>query len=118
MKMLVPLDMNGKKIMNTNFDLKFTDIFKIKNCYVTPPSKTRFGILTRKSDNQQVSFSNPVVLHAIIVKKDFSGGNQYAEISGGRGFDHKKIRIDLNFKTHTTMEIFETGIRFFFPWYG
>ena len=29
MKMLVPLDMNGKKIMNTNFDLKFKDIFKI-----------------------------------------------------------------------------------------
>ena len=28
MKMLVPLDMNGKKIINTNFDLKFGDIFK------------------------------------------------------------------------------------------
>ena len=31
MKMLVPLDMNGKSIMNTNFDLKFSDIFKIEN---------------------------------------------------------------------------------------
>ena len=40
MKMLVPLDMNGKQILNTNFDLKFTDIFKIINCYVTPPSQT------------------------------------------------------------------------------
>ena len=33
MKMLVPLDMNGKKIMNTNFDLKFKDLFKIFKCY-------------------------------------------------------------------------------------
>ena len=31
MKMLVPLDMNGKKIMNTNFDLKFKDLFKVLN---------------------------------------------------------------------------------------
>ena len=29
MKMLVPLDMNEKKIMNTNFDLKFKDLFQI-----------------------------------------------------------------------------------------
>ena len=31
MKMLVPLDMNGKKIMNTNLDLKFKDLFKVLN---------------------------------------------------------------------------------------
>ena len=59
MKMLVPLDMNGKKIMNTNFDLKFGDIFKIINCYVEPTSQTHIGILKRKSDNQPVTFSNP-----------------------------------------------------------
>ena len=34
MKMLVPLDMNGQSIMNTNFDLKFGDIFKIFECKV------------------------------------------------------------------------------------
>ena len=33
MKMLVPLDMNNKKIMNTNFDLKFGDLFKLFKCY-------------------------------------------------------------------------------------
>ena len=71
MKMLVPVDMNNKKIMNTNFDLKFGHLFKIIKCYVPPPSQTHCGILTRKSDNQHVSFSNPVVLHAIIVKKIF-----------------------------------------------
>ena len=69
MKMLVPLDMNNKKILNTNFDLKFRDIFKIIKCYVEPPLQTQYGILKRKSDNQQVTFSNPVVIHAIIIKK-------------------------------------------------
>ena len=61
MKMLVPLDMNNKKTLNTNFDLKFRDLFKIIKCYVPPPSQTHYGILTRKSDNQHVSFSNPAV---------------------------------------------------------
>ena len=36
MKMLVPLDMNGQKIMNTNFDLKFGNLFKIIECFVKP----------------------------------------------------------------------------------
>ena len=36
MKMLVPLDMNGKQLMNVNLNLKFGDIFKITNCYVEP----------------------------------------------------------------------------------
>ena len=69
MKMLVPLDMNNQKIMNTNFDLKFRDIFKIIKCFVEPPLQTQYGILKRKSDNRQVTFSNPVVIHAIIIKK-------------------------------------------------
>ena len=34
MKMLVPLDMNGKKILNTNFDLKFGGLFKIFKCFI------------------------------------------------------------------------------------
>ena len=56
MKMLVPLDMNGKKILNTSFDLKFGDIFKIINCYIEPISQSQ-GILKTKSDNQVVTFS-------------------------------------------------------------
>ena len=35
MKMLVPLDMNGKKILNTSFDLKFGDLFKVIKCYAS-----------------------------------------------------------------------------------
>ena len=57
MKMLVPLDMNNQKIMNVNYDLKFGNIFKIIKCYVNPQLQTNYGILTRKSNNQEVFFS-------------------------------------------------------------
>ena len=70
-KTKMKMGMNGKKILNTNFDLKFGDLFKIIKCYVPPPLQTNYGILTRKSDNQHVSFSNPVVLHTITVKKNY-----------------------------------------------
>ena len=67
MKMLVPLDMSNTKILNTNFDFKFGDIFKIIKCYF----KTRQGfrtLLYKKRDNQILSFSTPVVLHANIYR--------------------------------------------------
>ena len=54
MKMLVPLDMNGKKIMNTNFDLKFGDLFKIINCFLhnnPPSSQNVYKILRKKINN-------------------------------------------------------------------
>ena len=74
MKMLMPLDINGKQLMNVNLNLKFGDIFKVINCYVepiTPQQHPRLkGLLKRKSDNQIVSFPKPVVLHAIIIKKN------------------------------------------------
>ena len=66
MKMLVPLDMNGKKIMNTIFDLKFGDIFKLIKCYVKFIPQQNLAVLTKKSDNQFLSFSIPVVVHSII----------------------------------------------------
>ena len=110
-KMLVPLDMNNKKIMNTNFDLKFGDLFKLIKCYVEPPLQTQYGILKRKSDNQQVTFSNPVVLHAIIIKKNITYSNQYIDIVPSGLGTH--IKILLNNFSRTTLEIFETGIRFF-----
>ena len=44
--MLVPLDMNGKQLMNVNLDLKFGDIFKIENCYVDPSSSST--LITKK----------------------------------------------------------------------
>ena len=109
--MLVPLDMNGKKILNTNFDFKFGDLFKIIKCYVNPPLQTNYGILKRKSDNQNVAFSNPVVIHAIIVKKIITYVKEYIEIVT-RGIG-THVRLSLFNHPHTRLEIFETGIRVF-----
>ena len=60
MKMLVPSDMNGQSIMNTNYDLKFGDIFKVIKCYVNLANRYRFF---KKSDNQILTLHFPVVIH-------------------------------------------------------
>ena len=60
MKMLVPLDMNGQSIMNTNYDLKFGDISKVIKCYVSLANRYRFF---KKSDNQILTLHFPVVIH-------------------------------------------------------
>ena len=54
MKMLVPLDMNGKKLMNTNFDLKFKDRFKIFKCYFKVGQQGIRTLLHSKINNQVV----------------------------------------------------------------
>ena len=77
--MLVPLDMNGKKIMNTNFDLKFGDLFKLFKCYFKVSNQGHRTLLFKKSDNQVLSFISPVVLHSINLHKT--------------GFNNEKIRI-------------------------
>ena len=79
MKMLVPLDMNGKKIMNTNYDLKFKDLFKIYKCYFKVGQQGIRTLLHSKFNNQVVSFSSSVVLHSINLHKT--------------GFNYEKIRI-------------------------
>ena len=60
MKMLVPLDMNGQSIMNTNYDLKFGDLFKVIKCYVSLANRYR---CFKKSDNQILTLHFPVGLH-------------------------------------------------------
>ena len=69
MKMLVPLDMNGKQLMNTNYDLKFKDLFKIFKCYFKIGQQGIRTLLHSKFNNQVVSFSSPVVLHSTICIK-------------------------------------------------
>ena len=112
MKMLVTLDMNNQRIMNTNFDLKF-DLFKLIKCYVNPPSQqTLHGILTKKSDSQPVSFPVPVVLHSIILTNTliryFNKG--FIEISGRSLNSKKRIKFNDNL---TMFLIFDNGINYF-----
>ena len=75
MKMLVPLDMNNKKIMNTNFDLKFGDLFKVIKCLIIndPSSENVYKVLYKFINNAPalpISFSVPVVLHSLILPKN------------------------------------------------
>ena len=79
MKMLVPLDMNNNKIMNTNFDLKFGDLFKLLKCYFKVGRQGYRTLLFKKSDNQVLSFTSPVVLHSNNLHKT--------------GFNNEKMRI-------------------------
>ena len=72
MKMLVPLDVNNQRIMNTNFDLKFRDIFKIFECSATFKRSYYIGgvRLVKKNDNQVLSFNFPVGLLTFVLKSD------------------------------------------------
>ena len=67
MKMLVPLDMNGKQLLNVNLNLnlKFGDIFKIIKCDTRYASDRRSFILVRKDNNHIFSFSVGVYINSI-----------------------------------------------------
>ena len=118
MKMLVPLDMNGKKIMNTNFDLKFGDIFKIIRCiiFIHPSNHQNLNKVVYKYFNNgnsaPLSFSVPVVLHSIILPKqmirDYNKG--FIETSERLTNDITRININDNL---SMLRIFHDGINHF-----
>ena len=65
--MLVPLDMNGKQLMNfnLNLNLKFGDILKIVKCDTRYSSDRRFFHLVRKDNNHLLGFSVGVYINSI-----------------------------------------------------
>ena len=65
MKMLVPLDMNGKQLLNLNLNLKFGDIFKIIKCDTRYSRDRRYFILVRKDNNHMLGFSVGVYINSI-----------------------------------------------------
>ena len=118
MKMLVPLDMNGKKIMNTNYDLKFKDLFKIFKCYFKVGQQGIRTLLHSKFNNQVVSFSSPVVLHSINLHKT-GFNNEKIRILGISNKEDIFINLNRNLSytymnmTHFTMMfIIDSGIRY------
>ena len=118
MKMLVPLDMNGKKIMNTNYDLKFKDLFKIFKCYFKVGQQGIKTLLHSKFNNQVVSFSLPVVLHSINLHKT-GFNNEKIRILGISNKEDIFINLNRNLSytymnmTHFTMMfIIDSGIRY------
>ena len=85
MKMLVPLDMNGKKIIKTNFDLKFGDILKVLKCDTRYSSDRKYFIVVRKDNHQILSFSSPVIVNSITFhnKQAFHNNASMRFIIGG-----------------------------------
>ena len=109
MKMLVPLDMNGKKIMNTNFD------FKIENCFLhnnPPPSQNVYKILLKRNNNLLIPFSIsvPVVLHSFILSSFNIKLNDKAFIEIGERITNKIVRINIKNLNPIMFRIFKDGI--------
>ena len=65
--MLVPLDMNGKQLLNVNLNLnlKFGDIFKIIKCDTRYTSDRRSFTIVRKDNHHFLAFSVPVFINSI-----------------------------------------------------
>ena len=113
MKMLVPLDMNGKKIMNTNFDLKFGDLFNIIKCILIydPSSQNVYRVLHKNNNSHTppISFSVPVVLNSFILPINFNQfPKAFIEISGKKS--NTISRINIKNDNPTMFRIFNYGI--------
>ena len=118
MKMLVPLDMNGKQLLNVNYDLKFKDLFKIFKCYFKVGQQGIRTLLHSKFNNQVVSFASPVVLHSINLHKT-GFNNEKIRILGISNQEDIFINLNRNLSytymnmTHFTMMfIIDSGIRY------
>ena len=86
MKMLVPLDMNGKQLMNVNLDLKFGSIFKIIKCDTRYSSDRRHFILVRKDNNHFFHFLLELTFHN---KHAFDKNATIRFTGGGFSTDHE-----------------------------
>ena len=122
LKMSVPLDMNGKQLMNVNYDLKFGNLFKLIKCYVKPLAQRNLSVLFKKTVDQILSFSIPVVVHSIILfyRQNFNNNSYISFNPGGNTFVRRRISLaSLPSQTGNTkfcidlpmMCIFTTGIR-------
>ena len=65
MKMLVPLDMNGKQLMNVNYGLKFGNVFKIINCFVDISPQSQDSFVRLKSNRARFVVNRPVFILTI-----------------------------------------------------
>ena len=91
MKMLVPLDMNGKQLMNINLDLKFSNIFKIIKCDTRYSNDRKYFIIVRKDNNQIFSFNVGVFIASITFhnKQTFDKNASMRFITSGLGNDYE-----------------------------
>ena len=115
--MLVPLDMNGKQLMNVNYDLKFGDIFKIENCFIHdnhPSSQLLYKILRKRNNNILAPFivSVPVVLVSFNLPSSFNIKlHDKALIEIGERITNKITRIALKNLNTILLQIYKNGIK-------
>ena len=99
MKMLVPLDMNGKQLLNVNLNLnlKFGDIFKIIKCDTRYTSDRRSFTIVRKDSHHVLTFSVPVFINSITFhnKQTFHKDATIRFSTGGLSTDHQFKLINL-----------------------
>ena len=99
MKMLVPLDMNGKQLLNVNLNLnlKFGDIFKTIKCDTRYSSDRSHFILVRRDNHQILSFSVPVFINSITFhnKQTFHKDATIRFTTRGLSTDHEFKLINL-----------------------
>ena len=99
MKMLVPLDMNGKQLMNVNLNLNlnFGDIFKIIKCDTRYSSDRSSFTIVRKDNHQILSFSVPIFMNSITFhnKQTFHKDAAIRFSAGGLSNDHEFKLINL-----------------------
>ena len=91
MKMLVPLDMNRKQLMNVNLNLKFSNIFKIIKCDTRYSRDRKFFVIVRKDYHQIFSFSTGVFIASITFhnKQTFNNNAAIKFFSSGLGSDYE-----------------------------
>ena len=91
MKMLVDLDINGKQLLNVNYDLKFSNIFKIIKCDTRYSSDRKYFIIVRKDNHNIFSFNVGVFITSITFhnKQTFDKNAAIRFISSGLGSDHE-----------------------------
>ena len=107
--------MNEKKFLNTSFDLKFGDIFKIENCLIhnnPPSSQNLHKILRKRNNNLLVPFniSVPVVLHSFILSSFNIKLHDKAFIEIGERITNKITRINIKNLNPIMFHIYKNGI--------
>ena len=130
MKMLVPLDMNGKQLMNVNYDLKFGNLFKITTCYINNKNINgtfdRYTTIKDKRTNRLFSISSPIFLFSInfyiTTNKNTndlnleinSNGNSFPYLThlnelNSKNYQNNNFKLDMAFKAINKPIYFHAG---------
>ena len=97
MKMNMPLDMNGKDIVNFKLNPNFGHVFNLIKCTTSYSDDRCFLISARKDNRQTLSISVPVIINSITFhnKHTFHRDAKINILTGGLGDDYEFKLINL-----------------------